>query len=749
MDAPAPRRIVARIRGRVQGVGFRPFVASLAARHGISGHVLNDAEGVLIAAEGADPAAFLAAIRTQAPPLARIDAIEAAPEQATGETGFAIRESLRAGRVAASIPPDAAVCPECVSEMFDPADRRHLYPFLSCTHCGPRYTITRALPYDRPQTSMAGFALCPACAAEYADPADRRYHAQPVACPACGPRMDMGADEIMARVLRGQIVAVKGIGGFHLCCDARNEAAVAALRARKHRPAKPFAVMVLNLASARRLAPVDAAGAALLAGPERPVVILPDRGLLAPSVGAGLGTLGLMLAYAPLHYLMFHAALGGPSGTGWLQAPCDLALVMTSANPGGEPLVTDEGEAAVRLAGIADAIAGHDRPIVTRCDDSVARVVAGAPVFLRRARGFTPDPLPLAEDGPAVLALGGLLKVAPCLARGRSALLGQHVGDVENRATRRFLTEVAAHLEHLLDCAPEAIACDAHPDYPTSRLAREMAQARGVPLVAVNHHQAHLAALAAEAGIAGPLCGLVLDGFGLGPDGGIWGGEFLRLAGTGCARLGHLAPLALPGGDTAAREPWRVAAGVLHDLGQGAEIAVRFDHPQASALMRLLAAAPVPRTSSAGRLFDAAAALLGLRLINRFEGEAAMALEATAQGRAEILTGGWRLAGGVLDLAPLMARLAEIRDPARGAALFHGTLAAALAELVAARLPAGETRVALAGGCAVNRLLTETLAARLAGRGIALILPRHAPPGDGGLALGQALVARRILKETD
>jgi len=748
VDGAGPsRRLRLRVRGRVQGVGFRPFVHTLAQRHGLTGWVRNTPAGVVIEVEGAGCDAFAAALPRAAPALVRIAAIECeAIAPACGgaaEAGFRILDSATDGALTAVIPPDVAVCDDCLDEVFSPADRRAGHAFVTCTNCGPRFTITRALPYDRAQTSMAGFAMCPACAADYTDPANRRYHAEPVACPACGPRLDTAPEAILARLRAGEVVAIKGLGGFHLAVDARNPAAVERLRRRKRRAGKPFAVMVANLASAERLAVLDAAERAALADAARPVVVVAARGVLPAAVSDGLPTLGLMLPYTPLHWLIFHAAAGHPADPGWRARAQDLALVMTSANRAGEPLVTDEAGATTDLAGIADAVAGHDRAIVTRCDDSVVRVVAGAPVFLRRSRGHVPDPLPLAEDGPDVLALGALLKAAVCVTRGPEAVPGQHVGTLESAATIRFLRQSADHLAALLGVRPAAVACDLHPDYPSTRLAETM----GLPMVRVQHHHAHLAAVAAEYGVTGPLAGLVLDGFGLGPDGTLWGGELLDMAGSGCARLGHLAPLPLPGGDRAARAPWRMAAAALHRLGRPPEaIAARFPAPEAAAVARMLAAGPAcPETTSAGRLFDAAAGLLGVRHENRFEGEAAMALEALC-ARPRVLAGGYTLAGGVLDFAPLLHAL-DTCAPAEGAALFHGTLAAGLVALVRARLPAGRRHVALTGGCLANRPLAEALVAGLEGAGLSALIPRAVPPGDGGLSLGQALVARRILKE--
>jgi len=732
-----PERVRVRVRGQVQGVGFRPFVYRLARRSGLRGYVLNDGEGVLLEAEGEGLEGFLASLAAEAPPLARIGSIETEAVPAGGETGFAIRESRAGGTgTTASIPADAATCPACLEELFDPGGRRYRYPFLNCTHCGPRYTITRRLPYDRASTSMAGFKLCPDCVRDFADPDDRRFHAQPIACPACGPRLSMPIEEIRLRLQRGEIVAIKGLGGFHLACDARNEAAVAELRRRKRREAKPFAIMVADLAALRRLAICGELEAAQLESPARPILLLrrlDESGLapsLAPSLAPGLDEIGVMLPCMPLQHLLFE---GLP----------DLALVMTSANPGGEPLVTGNAEAASRLAGIADAIVEHDRDIVIRTDDSVMRITAGAPRFIRRARGFVPVPIPLARKLPPVLAVGGHLKTTLCVIRGDEAFVSQHIGDLGNAASIRFLEETAAHFLSILEVEPVLVAHDRHPDFASTRFA----QGLDLPVLGVQHHHAHIAAIVAEHQILHPVLGLVLDGFGLGPAGESWGGELLLADGQDFHRLGHLAPLRQPGGDAASRAPWRMAAAVLHRLGRDGEIASRFGaHGDAAGVARLLdRGVRVPETTSCGRLFDAAAGLLGVCMNSSYEGQAPMLLEALA-GKAEILQDGWRIEDGVLDLLPLLEALAgfgpEPENQAAGAALFHGTLAAALVELVAeAAAQTGLKHVALGGGCLLNRILAEALVAGLEARGLTPLLARELPPNDGGLSLGQAYIA--------
>ncbi len=747
MAAPAPRpsapaeRLRLRVRGLVQGVGFRPFVHGLAARHGLAGFVGNDPEGVLIEVEGAGVAAFLDELPREKPAPARIDALEVERLPAAGLTAFTIRPSQSAGQLATAIGPDLALCPDCLSELFDPADRRWRYPFLTCARCGPRYTITRGLPYDRPQTSLADFPLCPACAREYHDPADRRFHAEPLACPVCGPRLDEPIEAVLARLSAGQIVALKGLGGFHLLCDARDPAAVARLRARKGRLAKPLAVMVASLAAARRVARIDPAEAALLEAPDRPIVLvpaLPGSGV-APGVADGLPSLGLMLAYTPLHLLLFHEAAGRPAGTAWLEHdPPDLVLVATSANRWGEPILTDDGEARAALAGIADAVVGHDRPIVARADDSVVKLVAGRPTFLRRARGQVPLPVRLPRAVAPVLAVGAQLKATVCLTRGAEAFLSTHVGDLEDAATLAFLEEAIGRMRALLEVSPVAVAHDLHPDLPSTRLARAL----GLPAIAVQHHHAHIAATLAEHGRLAPALGLALDGVGFGPDGTVWGGELLRVDGAQATRLGHLRHLRQPGGDAAAREPWRMAVAALHAMGRGGEAPALFPDRVVGPLLALLdRGIACPPTSSCGRLLDAAAALLGLCPVQRYEAEAAMRLEALVR-IPRVLKGGFALhPDGSLDLLPLLAALPSC-DPVLGAELVHGTLARGLAAWVAAAARRTGVRVvALGGGCLVNDPLVDALVADLAAAGLEPLRPQAVPPGDGGLALGQAWVA--------
>jgi len=559
-----------RVSGIVQGVGFRPLVWRLAQEFGLAGWVRNDALGVDIAVEGAPGgiARFLQQLRDDAPPLARIDTVDAREAAPAGLAGFNIAASA-GGLPATYIGADVAVCDDCLAELFDPAGRRWRHAFITCTHCGPRYTVTRALPYDRPQTSLGPFPLCPDCAGEYATPANRRFHAETTCCTVCGPRLALAdgegnpveGDPIAAslNLLRsGAIVAVKGLGGFHLACDARDAAAVARLRRRKNREEKPFAVMAANAASLLAYANISSQEQSLLESRERPVVLLRARcgsAAALPGVAPGLDWLGAMLPTTPIHFLLFHEAAGRPAGSDWLAAPQDLVLVMTSANPGGEPIVRDYAEARQRLAGIADAMLDHDRDIVSRCDDSVVRPLGGSVQFIRRSRGYAPRSIRLPRGGPSVLAFGAQLKSSVCLTRGDEAFMSPHIGDLDNAATCAFQEETVERMLELLEAKPRIVAHDLHPDYFSTRAAVGFAADHGLPTVAVAHHHAHIAAVCAEHGRRGPVLGLALDGVGYGADGQAWGGELLRVDGAQCRRLGHLRPLPLPGGDRAAREP--------------------------------------------------------------------------------------------------------------------------------------------------------------------------------------------------
>lgn len=720
-----------RVRGLVQGVGFRPFVHALARRHGLTGFVLNDAAGVLIEVQGRDLSGFRRALTVEAPPLARIRAVEPrdlAPEP--DEAAFEIRTSL-GGAPTAAVTPDAGICTDCLRELFSPQDRRFQHPFLSCTNCGPRHTITHAVPYDRPNTTMATFPLCPACEREYRDPGDRRFHAQPIACPDCGPTLSLPVAAAADLLARGGCLAVKGLGGFQLLCRADETAAVARLRQAKQRDGKPFALLVLNPASAALWAAVSPAEQAALTSPARPVVILRRHTQidgLARDLAPGLDWLGVMLPATPIQALLLWHLAGCPTALEWRDAPCPIALVATSANRGGEPLAIS---AADLPPTVMDQTLDHDRAILIRSDDSVVRWSAGRVRPIRRARGFVPEAIELPADGPPTLAVGGHLKTTITLTRGREAFLSQHLGDLDNASTRAFHLDTIRHMAAILAIQPERVVHDRHPDFASTL----MAEAFGVPSLAVQHHHAHLAAVAAEHGCTQPVVGLALDGYGYGADGGAWGGELLRLDGLACQRLGHLWALPQPGGDRAAREPWRMAAAALSVLGREVEIAARFaDQPLAAPLAAMLATGRVPRTTSCGRWFDAAAGLLGLAETAGYEGEAPMRLESLVR-RPQVLPGGWRITPeGVLDLRPLLAALLEC-DPATGAELFHGTLAAALVDWAA---PHAHDVVLLGGGCLMNAVLAEALVAGFAARGLTALLPEAAPANDGGLSLGQA-----------
>ena len=730
----AVQRLRIRVEGVVQGVGFRPFVHRLATELGLDGFVRNDERGVVIEVEGdgAAVAALLARLPAEAPPLASVEQVEEEALPVCGERGFAIVDSAAAGAPDALVSPDVAVCADCLRELFDPADRRHRYPFINCTNCGPRFTIVRGVPYDRPLTTMAGFAMCAACEAEYHDPADRRFHAQPNACPDCGPRLGAPLDDVVAALRDGAIVAVKGIGGFHLACVAADEDAVGRLRARKHREEKPFALMAADLRAANELVVVGPVEAALLRGRDRPIVIAPRRpgAAVARAVAPSTRELGVMLPYSPLHHLLVRG-VGGP-------------LVMTSGNVSDEPIAYRDDDAVERLGGIADLVLLHDRPIQTRTDDSVLRVARGRPLPLRRSRGAVPSALalPVAAERD-VLACGAELKSTFCVARGRRAWVGHHIGDLKNAETLASFEEGVAHFERLFAVAPAVVAHDLHPDYlsTTYALARE-----DVEHVAVQHHHAHLAACLAEHGETGPAVGAIFDGAGLGTDGTVWGGEILAGDLRGFERCGHLWPVPLPGGDAAAREPWRMACAWRMAAGGDPRPLRGVDPDRWRAIARLAeTGVAAPPTTSVGRLFDAVAALCGLRLEVSYEGQAAMELEAACDASER---GAYPLepVSGVLDARETI--LAVERDVARGlatgviAARFHHALADATAD-DCARLAAdrGLDAVVLSGGAFQNRRLLERTAERLARAGLRVLVPERLPPNDGGISFGQAAVA--------
>ncbi|WP_212915144.1 carbamoyltransferase HypF [Streptomyces sp. TS71-3] len=765
------------ISGVVQGVGFRPFVHGLAGSLGLGGHVTNHAGGVVTEVEGAPERvrAFCERVRSDAPPLASVTAVtrHALPPRG-GAPDFAILPSMR-GRGRTMVPPDAAVCEACAAELADPADRRYRHPFVTCTHCGPRFTIVTALPYDRPATTMGCFPLCERCAAEYADPGDRRFHAQPVSCRDCGPRLNLSTadgggrlegDAALARarelLARGAVLAVKGIGGYHLVCSAVDEAAVARLRSRKERGGKPFAVMAADLAAARALAPVGEAEARELTSRRRPVVLLrraPEPGadasaggtgrpVLAASVCPGSPDIGVMLPYAPLHHLLFGLP-GDPPGP--------RVLVMTSANRSGEPIVTDDVEALTRLAGIADAWLRHDRGIRTPCDDSVLRVRADGTVLpVRRSRGFVPEPVPLPFDVPPSLAVGGDLKNAFCLAEGRSAWLSQHIGDLADPAAVRTLEQALGHLATLTGVRPELLAVDRHPAYHSGRWARRTA--RGRPLYPVQHHHAHIASAMADAGLDGdsPVIGVAFDGTGYGDDGAVWGGEIMLADYAGYRRLTRLAYVPLPGGDAAVRRPYRMALSHLRaagvDWSPGLPCVAACPVGERQVLRRQLerGIACVP-TSSMGRLFDAVSSLLGICHRAGHEAQAAVELEACAVPEMDRCGRGpafGHTEDGLLDPAPVLRGLADGLCAGIPAGVLAGRFHHAVADAVAAACRAARqatdvATVALTGGVFANALLEEACTRRLRAERFTVLRHRTVPCGDGGLALGQLLVAAR------
>ena len=804
-------RTAVRVEGIVQGVGFRPFVYSLAGRLGLGGFVGNDVDGVFAEVEG-DPVAvreFLHSVSQDAPPLARVERVTATPLAPAGTTSFRIVASEPAGRRRALIAADSATCADCLRELADPGDPRFSYPFINCTNCGPRFTIVRDVPYDRPLTTMSAFPMCERCAAEYHDPASRRFHAQPVCCPACGPRLTLlddagkplpgppvpgpppgavtsgavprGAAPAASAVLAaaaallrdGAVVAVKGLGGYHLAADAACEEAVAALRARKHREDKPFAVMTADLAAARRLGQVSDAEAALLTSPARPIVLLarhPDAPVAA-SAAPGNRQLGIMLPYTPLHHLLL-AEVGRP-------------LVLTSGNVSDEPIAYQDSDALERLAGIADAFLVHDRAIHIRTDDSVARALGpggsavrpqpGRPQLIRRSRGFAPEPVTVRRGFPRpVLACGAELKNTFCLAKEHRAFVSQHIGDLENAETLRSFTEGIAHFTRLFDVVPQVVAYDLHPEYLSTKYALDT---DGVDLVGVQHHHAHIASCLADNGVDGPVIGVAFDGTGYGTDGTIWGGEFLVADLAAFERAGHLATVPMPGGAAAIRQPWRMAAAYLDQLaapgpaGQaGSPPPDRADPPAAG---RDVASLPVamrnaarweavvsmarrginaPLTSSAGRLFDAAAALLGVRDEISYEGQAAIELEQLADPgepgayAAAIAPGAepgepFRAHGADLIGAALAELAAGVAREVVAARFHNGVAALIEGGCVLLREQRGLDTVALSGGVFQNLLLLGATVNRLEARGFTVLTHSRVPCNDGGISLGQAVVA--------
>jgi len=753
-----------RLSGVVQGVGLRPLVLRLAKELNLTGWVRNDAHGVEIEVCGQPESIehLTQRLHQDAPPLARIDAITSreAGEASVSEDFFIL--DSRGGRSATMIGQDTAVCRNCLADMFAPNGRRWRYAFTNCVHCGPRYTICRSLPYDRARTSLRAFTMCNKCQKEYLRPEDRRLHAEGNCCPKCGPQLSLldahgkpiAGDAIadtLALIKEGKIVAIKGPGGFHLVCDAHNAAAVALLRQRKQRPDKPFSVMLANALSATTYVQVSVGEPGLLNLPERPIILLKKRSSCdhaLAGVAPGLQWLGVMLPFSPIHYLLFHEAAGQPHGSEWLDTTQSLALAMTSANPGREPPPIDNSEALQRLSGMADAFLLHDRDIVTRCDDSIACTGLGGLQIIRRARGYAPRSVKLMHSGPPVLAVGGPVRNTVCVTRGDEAFVSQHIGELSNVAAGDFFEEVIAHLLKMLDVSPVLVAHDLRADTHCAAFARAFADQREVPLLGVQHHHAHIAAILAEHHVTAPTMSLALDGGELGSDGTVWGSELLRVDGAHFQRLGQLAPIKLIGNDQDSRLPWRLAAALLHELGRGNEIAARFaEQPMAERIAEQLANNDdCLNASSMGRIFDGVAALLGINQVATYSGQAGLMLEGLADrhGHADALRGGWSISNGRLDLLPLYAHLADEKNAGRGAAVFHATLVEALTDWLRNVAPHGST-VAAGGGCLQNQVLSRGLRSRLAEAGLHLIEARRVPPNDGGLSLGQAWVAQHHL----
>jgi hydrogenase maturation protein HypF len=763
--ARGARRVRLRVAGTVQGVGFRPFVFRLADELCLGGSVRNDSTGVTIELEGSAAALerFLARLRSEAPPLAAIESVASEDLEPTGKASFAIEESAVGGAVEAPVTADSATCSECVSELFDPANRRFRYPFINCTNCGPRFTIVRGVPYDRPLTTMAGFAMCERCLSEYEDPADRRFHAQPNACSDCGPSVSLvgrdarpvstgAARDAVAACARalaeGLIVAVKGIGGFHLACRADDEEVVRRLRARKHRPDRPLALMVASCEQASTLVALDDRERALLVGRGCPIVLcrrLVDAPVAA-AVAPGAPELGVMLPYSPLHHLLL-ADGGGP-------------LVMTSGNVSDEPIAYEDADALGRLAGIADLLLLHDRPIATRTDDSVVRVIernrARRPLLLRRSRGLVPGALALPQPASRpLLACGADLKSTFCVAKRERAWVSHHIGDLSTYETLRSFVEGIEHFEALFDVAPEVVAHDLHPGYLSTAYAVDREH---VELVGVQHHHAHLAACLAEHGEEGPAVGAIFDGTGYGTDGTVWGGEILVGDTADFRRAGHLLPVRLPGGERAIREPWRMAcAWLLAATGERvpdlpSTLAGRVEAGAWRAVAELSRAIPLsPITTSMGRLFDAVAALCGLRTHINYEGQAAIDLEAACD---PFERGAYPLpverGGATLVIDPRELISAIARDVRGGTAAgviasrFHDAVASATISACSDAAYAEHLDlVVLSGGVFQNRRLLEAVAGTLEARGLRVLVPERLPPGDGGISYGQAVIAAR------
>jgi len=755
------RRVCYRFTGIVQGVGFRPFIYRLAVARGLTGFVQNSTEGVVVEVQGQDGAieAFLSQARSQTPPLAEIYDIASEEVPVREEGTFRILESSFTGRQDVHISPDIATCDECLGELFDPGDRRHRYPFINCTNCGPRLTIIKDIPYDRMRTSMAVFPLCEQCGKEYADPADRRFHAEPNACSVCGPKLtlldgegrEVPCEDTVAETIRllksGSVMAVKGLGGFHLAVDAGNDEAVRDLRKKKFREEKPLAIMVADIRTAEDLAVITEEERRLLTSPSRPIVLVEARrpSPVSSLVAPGMSTLGIMLPYTPLHHLLLRGGF--------------TALVMTSANQTDEPICIDNEEALQRLSGIAEYFLVHNRDILVRCDDSVSMAARGRPFVMRRSRGYAPRPLLLREELPEVLAVGGHLKSTICvLKQGGFAYLSPHIGDLETPLARDFLHETIERMQHIVQCRPRIVACDLHPRYYSTRAASQL---DADEVVHVQHHHAHIVSCMAENRATGRVIGLSMDGTGYGEDGQIWGGEFLVADEEGFERAGHLRYFALPGGEVAIKQPWRIAASLIRQAygSEWADVASLLGILPAGisceSLDKILEARQYsPFCSSLGRLFDGISSILDLKQSVSFEGQAAIELESAARPETgdilpyAILEQGAAL---ILDPAPMVRTIVEMRlegiDYLELASSFHRTLEKAFIDMVRRiRERTGIDRAALSGGCFQNRILLEGCADGLEREGFTVLTHQRVPTNDGGISLGQAVVAGTKVK---
>jgi hydrogenase maturation protein HypF len=760
------------LTGTVQGVGFRPFVYRLATQYNLAGFVQNSPDGVIVEVEGKEEriSRFISDVKENLPPLADLTSVVATETDLAGETGFKIAGSESAGRKEVLTSPDAAICSDCLAELFDPADRRYRYPFINCTNCGPRLTIIKDIPYDRANTSMACFPFCADCAAEYENPLDRRFHAEPNACPVCGPNLkilDAGgspirdADPLQKTVdllAAGSVVAIKGIGGFHLAVDAMNSQAVERLKSRKFREEKPLAIMVGTMDQALEIAQADSQEQALLLASERPIVLLTKKDSpVSPAVAPGVPNMGIMLPYAPLHHLLFRTPT--PAGS-YLRA-----LVMTSANQTDEPICIGNREAVTRLAGIADVFLTHNRDILVRCDDSIAMVVENRIRLLRRSRGFVPRPLQLTAALPDTLALGGQMKGTVCIIRNKEAFLSPHIGDLDTPEARNFFEESIQLMYKLAERKPALIACDLHPGYYTSQYASRL---EGVRVIPVQHHHAHIVSCMAENGLSGQVIGLAMDGTGYGTDGQIWGGEFLVADASSFTRCGHLRYYRLPGGEAAIHEPWRTAVSLLHEAyGQSWPAIAEELHllppenkesqgPGSVAILNKMMSTGLnsPWTSSLGRLYDGFAALIGLRSRVSFEGQAAMELEAKAEmSMSEGLPFTITEKDGefIVDFSDAVKAAVEMRRQGAAVNIMASAFQATLPRLFAAmaeriREKTELRRVVLSGGCFQNRMLLEESTRELSKEGFEVFSHSRIPTNDGCIALGQAVCAASIVK---